>query len=161
MFQQCQGETFYEAWTRYNDLLRKVPHHGIEPWFQIQIFYDKVNCQTRRAIDYAANGRLNRLSIDECWKVLEGLAQYEEEGWEDPMFSSNGKLDYVNSTQEQLLGNIEKQVKELMRAEMPAAETARSPNVRVSAINKYNFPERSRQEEFEGIMVTFMNNQEK
>jgi hypothetical protein len=77
------------------------------------------------------------------------------------MFSSNGKLDYVNSTQEQLLVNIEKQVKELMRAEMPAAETARSPNVRVTAINKYNFPERSRQEEFEGIMVTFMNNQEK
>jgi hypothetical protein len=31
----------------------------------------------------------------------------------------------------------------------------------VSAINKYNFPERSREEEFEGIMVTFMNNQEK
>ena len=77
------------------------------------------------------------------------------------MFSSNGCLDYVNATQEQLLGNIEKQVKELMRAEIPAAETVRSPDIRVSAINKYNFPERSRQEEFEGIMVTFMNNQEK
>ena len=66
MFEQHQGETFYKAWTRYNDLLRKVPHHGIEPWFQIQIFYDKVNYQTRRAIDYVANGRLNRLSVDEC-----------------------------------------------------------------------------------------------
>jgi hypothetical protein len=143
MFEQHQGETFYEAWTRFKDLLRKVPHHGIKPWFQIQIFYDKVNYQTRRAIDYAANGRLNRLSVDECWKVLEGLAQYKEEGWEDTMFSRNGCLDYVNATQEQLLGNIEKQVKELMRAEKPAAEAAGSPDIRVSAINKYNFPERS------------------
>ena len=102
MFQQRQNETFYEAWTRYKDLLHKVPHHGIEPWLQIQIFYDKVNCQTRRAIDYAANGRLNRLSIDKCWEVLEGLAQYEEEGWEDPMLSREGNLDYINATQERL-----------------------------------------------------------
>ena len=77
------------------------------------------------------------------------------------MFSSNGCLDYVNATQEQLLGNIEKHVKELMKAEKPAAETAGAPDIRVSATNKYNFPERSQQEEFEGIMVTFMNNQEK
>ena len=31
MFQQRQNESFYEAWSRYKDLLRKVPHHGIEP----------------------------------------------------------------------------------------------------------------------------------
>jgi hypothetical protein len=161
MFQQRQNETFYEAWTRYKDLLRKVPHHGIEPWLQIQIFYDKVDYQTRRAIDYTAKGRLNRLSIDECWKVLEGLAQYEEEGWEDPMFPSKGKLDYAHATQEQLLGSIEKQVKELMSIEKPAAETMWNPNLRRNAVIDHNFPERSRQEEFEGIMVTFMDNQEK
>ena len=70
MFQQCQGETLYEAWTRFKDLVRKVPHHGIDLWLQIQIFYDGVNHQTRRAIDYAANGRLSRLSIDKCWEVI-------------------------------------------------------------------------------------------
>ncbi|GKF98608.1 zinc finger, CCHC-type containing protein [Tanacetum coccineum] len=32
MFQQHQGESFFEAWTRFKDLLQKVPHHGIDLW---------------------------------------------------------------------------------------------------------------------------------
>ena len=47
MFQQHQGETLYEAWSRFKDLLHKVPHHGIELWLQIQIFYDHVNPSTK------------------------------------------------------------------------------------------------------------------
>ncbi|GKA15092.1 MAK10-like protein [Tanacetum coccineum] len=38
MFQQHHGESISEAWTRFNDLLQKVPHHGIDRWLQIQIF---------------------------------------------------------------------------------------------------------------------------
>ena len=70
MFQQHQGETLYEAWSRFKDLLHKVPHHGIELLLQIQIFYDGINHQTKRAIDYAANGRLSKLHVDKCWKVI-------------------------------------------------------------------------------------------
>ena len=40
MFQQHQGESLSEAWNRFKDLLSKVPHHGIDRWLQIQIFYD-------------------------------------------------------------------------------------------------------------------------
>ncbi|GJU25320.1 zinc finger, CCHC-type containing protein [Tanacetum coccineum] len=32
MFQQHQGESLLEAWTRFKDLLQKVPHHGIDLW---------------------------------------------------------------------------------------------------------------------------------
>ncbi|GJY28907.1 zinc finger, CCHC-type containing protein [Tanacetum coccineum] len=35
MFQQHQRETLSEAWTRFKDLLQKVPHHGIDLWLQI------------------------------------------------------------------------------------------------------------------------------
>ncbi|GKA11294.1 hypothetical protein Tco_0690727 [Tanacetum coccineum] len=35
MFQQHQGESLSEAWTRFKDLLLKVPHHGIDLWLQI------------------------------------------------------------------------------------------------------------------------------
>ncbi|GJX90511.1 retrovirus-related pol polyprotein from transposon TNT 1-94 [Tanacetum coccineum] len=38
MFQQHQGESLSEAWTRFKDLLQKVPHHGIDLWLQVQIF---------------------------------------------------------------------------------------------------------------------------
>ncbi|GJW27558.1 zinc finger, CCHC-type containing protein [Tanacetum coccineum] len=51
MFQQHQGESLSEAWTRFKDLLQKVPHHSIDRWLQVQIFYDHVNPATRRTID--------------------------------------------------------------------------------------------------------------
>ncbi|GJR70265.1 zinc finger, CCHC-type containing protein [Tanacetum coccineum] len=58
MFQQHQGESLSKAWTRFNDLLQKVPHHGIDLWLQVQIFYDHVNPVTRRTIDQLAGGKL-------------------------------------------------------------------------------------------------------
>ncbi|GKC42503.1 zinc finger, CCHC-type containing protein, partial [Tanacetum coccineum] len=35
MFQQHHGEYLSEAWTRFTDLLQKVPHHGIDLWLQV------------------------------------------------------------------------------------------------------------------------------
>ncbi|GJT60410.1 integrase, catalytic region, zinc finger, CCHC-type containing protein [Tanacetum coccineum] len=35
MFQQHHGESLSEAWTRFKDLLQKVPHHGIDLWLQV------------------------------------------------------------------------------------------------------------------------------
>ncbi|GKA81104.1 zinc finger, CCHC-type containing protein [Tanacetum coccineum] len=34
MFQQHQRESLPEAWTRFKDLLQKVPHYGIDLWLQ-------------------------------------------------------------------------------------------------------------------------------
>ncbi|GJU03406.1 zinc finger, CCHC-type containing protein [Tanacetum coccineum] len=58
MFQQHQGESLSEAWTRFKDLLQKVPHHGIDLWLQVQIIHDHVNSFTRRTIDQSAGGKL-------------------------------------------------------------------------------------------------------
>ena len=73
MFQQHQGESLYEAWTRFKDLLHKVPHHGIELWLQIQIFYDHINPSTKRTIDQAASGKLRDKSAEESWELIEDL----------------------------------------------------------------------------------------
>ncbi|GKG48312.1 zinc finger, CCHC-type containing protein, partial [Tanacetum coccineum] len=35
MLQQHQGESLSEAWTRFKDLLQKVPHYGIDLWLQV------------------------------------------------------------------------------------------------------------------------------
>ncbi|GJT64418.1 hypothetical protein Tco_1015898 [Tanacetum coccineum] len=40
MFQQHQGESLSEAWTRFKDLLQKFPHHGIDLWLQDLALYD-------------------------------------------------------------------------------------------------------------------------
>ncbi|GJY27968.1 hypothetical protein Tco_0403735 [Tanacetum coccineum] len=83
MFQQHHGEFLSETWTRFKDLLRKVSHHGLDLWLQVQIFYDHVDCTTQMGIDYAAGGRLRKLRPDEAWATIERLAQYEDEGWND------------------------------------------------------------------------------
>ncbi|GKD08353.1 zinc finger, CCHC-type containing protein [Tanacetum coccineum] len=74
MFKQHQGESLSEAWTRFKDLLKKVPHHGIDLWLQVQIFYDHVNPVTRRIIDQSAGGKLRDLNAEKSWALLENLA---------------------------------------------------------------------------------------
>ncbi|GJS20779.1 zinc finger, CCHC-type containing protein [Tanacetum coccineum] len=70
MFQQHQDESLCDAWTRFKDLLRKVPHHGLDLWFQVQIFYDHVDYTTQMAINYAAGRRLIKLRPEEAWKTI-------------------------------------------------------------------------------------------
>ncbi|GKB21130.1 hypothetical protein Tco_0855053 [Tanacetum coccineum] len=36
-------ETFYEAWDRFNDLLRACPHHGFSELHQLDTFYNALN----------------------------------------------------------------------------------------------------------------------
>ncbi|GJW86947.1 MAK10-like protein [Tanacetum coccineum] len=79
MFQQHHGESLSEAWTRFKDLLQKVPHHGIDLWLQVQIFYDHVNPVTRRTIDQSAGGKIRDLNTEESWALLKGLALYDNE----------------------------------------------------------------------------------
>ncbi|GKE01224.1 MAK10-like protein [Tanacetum coccineum] len=57
IFQQHHRESISEAWTRFKDLLQKVPHHGIDRWLQIQIFYDHVSFHLKCEIDRAAGGK--------------------------------------------------------------------------------------------------------
>ncbi|GKD97785.1 hypothetical protein Tco_1381682 [Tanacetum coccineum] len=63
--------TLSEAWTRFKDLLQKVPHHGIDCWLQVQIFYDRINNALKKTIDYATEGRLRKLSAEAAWATIE------------------------------------------------------------------------------------------
>ncbi|GJV93606.1 zinc finger, CCHC-type containing protein [Tanacetum coccineum] len=65
MFQQHQGESLSEAWTRFKDLLQKVPHHGIDRWLQIQIFYDHVSFHLKCKIDRSSGGKIRNKNSDE------------------------------------------------------------------------------------------------
>ncbi|GKB66712.1 zinc finger, CCHC-type containing protein [Tanacetum coccineum] len=83
MFQQHQGESLSEAWTCFKDLLQKVPHHGIDRWLQIQIFYDHVSFHLKCEIDRTAGGKIRNKKPDESWEIIENLALYDHEGWND------------------------------------------------------------------------------
>ncbi|GJZ07923.1 hypothetical protein Tco_0542206 [Tanacetum coccineum] len=72
-------EFLSEEWTRFKDLLQKVPHHGIDLWLQIKIFYDHVNSITRQTIEQAAGGKLHDKNDEESWALLEDLSLYDNE----------------------------------------------------------------------------------
>nr|GEY12516.1 hypothetical protein [Tanacetum cinerariifolium] len=94
MFQQRQDESPYDVWTRFKDSLLTVPHHGLDLWLQVQTFYDHVNYTTQMAIDYAADERLGKLRPEVAWETIENLAQYKEEGWNNPVVPKEESLDY-------------------------------------------------------------------
>ncbi|GJT28251.1 reverse transcriptase domain-containing protein [Tanacetum coccineum] len=55
-FQQRFDESFYEAWDRFNDLLRACPHHGFSELHQLDTFYNALNTNDQDSLNSAAGG---------------------------------------------------------------------------------------------------------
>ncbi|GJW74031.1 hypothetical protein Tco_0133401 [Tanacetum coccineum] len=160
MFQQYHGESLSEAWIRFKDLLQKVPHHGIDLWLQVQIFYDHVNCTTRESIDYTAGRRLRKLRPDEAWDTIKKLAQYKNEWWNDAFNSEEVSFNYENPDVKKLLGIMEHKVDTLMKNAISLMGKSKSI-FRLTTNEMYQPPtEPSRQEEFEHIVINFIYDQE-
>ncbi|GKA08609.1 hypothetical protein Tco_0687940 [Tanacetum coccineum] len=137
MFQQHHGESLSKTWTRFKDLLQKVPHHGIDLWLQVQIFYDHVNPVTRRTIDQSAGGKLYDLNAEESWALLGDLSLYDNESWNDPRdFAKPVKAialpQDVPSTSDRRLIELENQVKRLMEAQLAPTQPTQVNKVTTS-----------------------------
>nr|GFA26203.1 reverse transcriptase domain-containing protein [Tanacetum cinerariifolium] len=50
-FQQRFDESFYEAWDRFNDLLRACPHHGFFELHQLDTFYNALNINDQDSLN--------------------------------------------------------------------------------------------------------------
>ncbi|GKF85489.1 hypothetical protein Tco_0253316, partial [Tanacetum coccineum] len=88
-----------------------------------QIFYDHVNPATRRTIDQSAGGKLCDRIVKESWALLEDLALYESESWNDPRdFTKPVKAislpQDVLITFDRRLIELENQVQRLMEAHL-------------------------------------------
>ncbi|GKB93351.1 reverse transcriptase domain-containing protein [Tanacetum coccineum] len=53
-FQQRFDESFYEAWDRFNDLLRACPHHGFSKLHQLDMFYNALNANDQDSLNFDA-----------------------------------------------------------------------------------------------------------
>ena len=73
-FTQIAGESLYEAWERFKELMRICPHHGLPLWMQVQIFYNGINPNFRSTIDAAAGGSINNKSPEESFQLMEEMA---------------------------------------------------------------------------------------
>ncbi|GJU83583.1 MAK10-like protein [Tanacetum coccineum] len=118
-----QGKSLFEAWTRFKDLLQKVPHHGINLWLKVQIVYDHVNPATRRTVDQSVGGKLRDRNAEESWALLEDLTLYDNVSWNDPRdFAKPVKAislpQDVLSISDRRLIELKNQVQRLMEAHL-------------------------------------------
>nr|GEU96286.1 reverse transcriptase domain-containing protein [Tanacetum cinerariifolium] len=72
IFQQRFDESFYEAWDRFNDLLRACPHHGFSELHQLDTFYNNaLNVNDQDSLNSAAGGNFLDKMPRECLKIIE------------------------------------------------------------------------------------------
>ncbi|GKA02356.1 hypothetical protein Tco_0675021 [Tanacetum coccineum] len=103
----------------------------------LQIFYDHVNPITRRTIDQSASGKLHDRNAKESWALLEDLALYDNESWNDPRdFAKPVKAitfpQDVPSTSDCRLIELENQVQRLMEAHLAPTQPTQVNKVTTS-----------------------------
>ncbi|GJU54679.1 hypothetical protein Tco_1228393 [Tanacetum coccineum] len=91
------------------------------------IFYDHVNPVTRRTIDQSAGGKLRDRNTEESWALLEDLALYDNESWNDPRdfakpVNAISLPQDVPSTSGHRLIELENQVQRLMKAHLASMQ---------------------------------------
>nr|GFA34020.1 reverse transcriptase domain-containing protein [Tanacetum cinerariifolium] len=74
-FQQRFDESFYEAWDRFNDLLRACPHHGFSELHQLDTLYNALNVYDQDSLNSAAGGNFLDKMPRECLKIIESKSK--------------------------------------------------------------------------------------
>lgn len=63
----------FEAWERFNKYLRSCPHHDLEKWLLVYIFYNGLTYGERNSVA-AAGGCLTNKQVDETIDLIEEMA---------------------------------------------------------------------------------------
>nr|GFB70598.1 reverse transcriptase domain-containing protein [Tanacetum cinerariifolium] len=77
-FQQRFDESFYEAWDRFNDLLRACPHHGFSELHQLDTFYNALNVNDQDSLNSAAGGNYLDKMPRECLKIIKSKSKVRQ-----------------------------------------------------------------------------------
>nr|GFC06269.1 reverse transcriptase domain-containing protein [Tanacetum cinerariifolium] len=71
-------ESFYEAWERFNDLLRACPHHGFSELHQLDTFYNALNVNDQDLLNSAAGENFLDKMPRECLKIIESKSKVRQ-----------------------------------------------------------------------------------
>jgi len=74
-FNQNDGESLYDAWERFKEMLRLCPHDGLEKWLIVHTFYNGLTYTTKMYVDAAAGGALMKKNCTEAYALIEDMAQ--------------------------------------------------------------------------------------
>lgn len=73
-FRQMEDERLYEAWERFNGMLRKCPTHGLDKNAKITTFFGGCNYDTKLWLNIAAGGSIMEKTFGEATKLIEKMA---------------------------------------------------------------------------------------
>ncbi|GKC15013.1 hypothetical protein Tco_1011795 [Tanacetum coccineum] len=107
-FKQEEGESIFDSWERYNNLLFKCPFHDLNDHQKVNTFYHGLNSQIRRAVD--SNGLIHGLTALDALKSIQKLVEHSHK-WHceenhmttlDPLLIITEKLKLLNHEMEEL-----------------------------------------------------------
>nr|GFA87846.1 hypothetical protein [Tanacetum cinerariifolium] len=70
--------SFYEAWDRFNDLLRACPHHGFSELHQLDTFFNALNVNNHDSLNSATGGNFLDKMPRECLKIIESKSKVRQ-----------------------------------------------------------------------------------
>jgi len=73
-FTQKDGESLYDVWECFKEMLRLCPHHGLEKWHIIHIFYTGLLYTTKIYVDAATGGALMNKTYTTAYALIEDMA---------------------------------------------------------------------------------------
>ncbi|GJV21956.1 hypothetical protein Tco_1370976 [Tanacetum coccineum] len=124
-----------------------LTHHGIDRWLQIQIFYDHVYFPLKCEIDRAAGGKLRNKNTDESWEIIENLAFYDHEGWDEikefvKPVKAISTPQGVPKTPDQRLLELKDHINFLLKGSrpMPTSSSAHIPQAYVNVVHPNPHP---------------------
>jgi hypothetical protein len=74
-FTQKPGETFYQCWDRYRDLLNTCPHHGFKTWRLVSHFYKGLTPKDRQIVELMCNGTFEDKDPNDAMEYMDLLAE--------------------------------------------------------------------------------------
>nr|GEZ36162.1 reverse transcriptase domain-containing protein [Tanacetum cinerariifolium] len=77
-FLQRFVESLYEAWDRFNDLLRACPHNGFSELHQLDTFYNALNVNDHDSLNSTAGGNFLDKMPRECLKLIESKSKVRQ-----------------------------------------------------------------------------------
>ncbi|GKB75732.1 homeodomain-like protein [Tanacetum coccineum] len=97
-FKPEDGESLFNTWERYNDLLFKCPFHDLNDHQKLNTFYNGLKDHTRRIID--SNGLIPGLTASEALKSIQELDDHSHKWYnEERKKYSNSIRYYCQKTQ--------------------------------------------------------------
>ncbi|GJT79382.1 hypothetical protein Tco_1053724 [Tanacetum coccineum] len=80
VFQQHQDESFYDLWTRFKYIIRKVPNHGLSIWTLNEIFLKHIDSLSWHIVNLTSEGDLRKFSdVGTCPEsTTQTLPSFEE-----------------------------------------------------------------------------------